>query len=84
MNPIRSFEAAIAKVWKSDLPTSAKITNLEKVHDSIKSYVSRASGKAKAGADPLAVCARNRAIGYLELLAKDCSFLVDSCKRQGV
>jgi hypothetical protein len=80
MNPIRSFEAAITKVWKSDLPTEAKIVNLKKVEDSIHHYVSRAETKADKGVDPLSVCARKRALGYLELLANDCAYLAESCR----
>lgn len=80
MNPIRSFEAAISKVWKSDLPIDVKVNNLQKVQGSIRSYIARAEGKSSAGGDPLAVCARQRAIGYLKLLVNDCAYLMESCR----
>lgn len=83
MNPIRSFEAAIDKVWKSEVPAEVKVANLRKVEDSIKHYLDRADIRTNVSADPLALCARKRALGYLELLRQDCTFLANRCGAKG-
>lgn len=83
MNPIKTFENALRTVWNSDTPPNIKSASLKKVEEGIHQYVERARKKAGAGRDPLAECARRRAIGYLELLEKDCAYLAEAC-RDGV
>jgi hypothetical protein len=81
MNPIKKFEAAAFKTYRSNADANEKAFRLTVLANAIENYLSRVKSRDLKDLDPWQHAKATRALEYLKLLQKDINTLAADCRK---